>query len=365
MSLGTDWAAGVKEEGRKEEVRILLGTSLRRTGRFGCVRKERLCLAAMSTEPPWACLPASHVSATLTSRGEVIRIDDPLKKFYRCGRQQEMVDIHVKCQTASRVHAILAHHKDGGLYIFDLQSANGTFIDGIRVPAKKETRLRPGSKLRFGEADSPEYLVQIEDKRVDAKQGMLASLGGYGDGEEEEEEFFVPVKKAKREEKDDSGRDRGRGDRERDRGGRDRDRDRSRSRDRSRDRSRSRSRGRERDGGRERRGDGGSNDKQGTERRAAAGIAGSFSGNPVGTGAASVAEKRKMLWGNKGPAAQTGTWEKLSTSLDAGAQSKFMQLMGGKKHGNEAHAGAENVEVEDYPKQNQMKLSTAQAWGPS
>ena len=38
---------------------------------------------------------------------------------------------------------------------------------------------------------------------------MLASLGGYGDGEEEEEEVVVPVKKAKREEKDDFGRDRG------------------------------------------------------------------------------------------------------------------------------------------------------------
>ncbi|KAJ1484342.1 SMAD/FHA domain-containing protein [Baffinella frigidus] len=150
----------------------------------------------MSSEPPWACLPASHVSATLTSRGETLKIDDPMKKFYRMGRHQEMVDIH----TASRVHAILAHHKDGGLYIFDLQSANGTFIDGIRVPPKKETRLRPGSKLRFGEADSPEYT--IEDKRVDAKQGMLASLGGYGDAEEEEEEEKVPVKREKKREKD-------------------------------------------------------------------------------------------------------------------------------------------------------------------
>lgn len=53
---------------------------------------------AMSSEPPWACLPASHVSATLTSRGETLKIDDPMKKFYRMGRHQEMVDIHVKCQ---------------------------------------------------------------------------------------------------------------------------------------------------------------------------------------------------------------------------------------------------------------------------
>jgi hypothetical protein len=64
-------------------------SNLRRiTERFG----------TMASEPPWAILPPSHVSATLTANGEVIRIDDPGKKFYRLGRNEELVDIHIKSQ---------------------------------------------------------------------------------------------------------------------------------------------------------------------------------------------------------------------------------------------------------------------------
>jgi hypothetical protein len=71
----------------------------------------------MASEPPWAILPPSHVSATLTANGEVIRIDDPGKKFYRLGRNEELVDIHIKSQACPRCPRLTrpGHTPDGPL----------------------------------------------------------------------------------------------------------------------------------------------------------------------------------------------------------------------------------------------------------
>ena len=49
----------------------------------------------------------------------------------------------------SRRHAILAYHN--GVYsVEDLSSANGTFINGQRLPAQQAMRLKPGDELKCG-----------------------------------------------------------------------------------------------------------------------------------------------------------------------------------------------------------------------
>jgi hypothetical protein len=51
----------------------------------------------------------------------------------------------------SRTHALL-QYDDGneGIYITDLSSTNGTFVNGIRLPANARTRLRDGDELQLG-----------------------------------------------------------------------------------------------------------------------------------------------------------------------------------------------------------------------
>lgn len=50
----------------------------------------------------------------------------------------------------SRSHAELRPGaSDGGVMVVDLGSTNGTFVDGIRIPANKPTHLQSGAVVRF------------------------------------------------------------------------------------------------------------------------------------------------------------------------------------------------------------------------
>lgn len=62
----------------------------------------------------------------------------------------------------SRQHALL-EHVYGNVYVTDLGSSNGTFVDGVRIESDKRTRLRDRSKLRLG----PETIVHVRIPVVD------------------------------------------------------------------------------------------------------------------------------------------------------------------------------------------------------
>lgn len=49
----------------------------------------------------------------------------------------------------SRIHSQL-HMDDGKLYISDMDSTNGTFVDGIRLQPHYPTQLRQGSEVMLG-----------------------------------------------------------------------------------------------------------------------------------------------------------------------------------------------------------------------
>jgi hypothetical protein len=51
----------------------------------------------------------------------------------------------------SRTHALLQYDDENeGIYITDLSSTNGTFVNGFRLPANARTRLRDGDELQLG-----------------------------------------------------------------------------------------------------------------------------------------------------------------------------------------------------------------------
>lgn len=49
----------------------------------------------------------------------------------------------------SRNHAVFTYHEDA-LYIEDLNSTNGTRINGFTIPPERSYRLRNGDELEFG-----------------------------------------------------------------------------------------------------------------------------------------------------------------------------------------------------------------------
>lgn len=74
------------------------------------------------------------------------RFDLPDNEPQMIGRSSESLPL--SDQTISRRHAELTPEGDGRWYIRDLKSANGTFVNGVRVNDRR--MLRPGDQIRTG-----------------------------------------------------------------------------------------------------------------------------------------------------------------------------------------------------------------------
>ena len=90
---------------------------------------------------------------------------------YLCGRNQEICDIYLAHPSMSSQHAVLQYralpHKDTGRlscqpYIMDLESTNGTFLNGVRLDPARYYQLRKGDVLTFG-ASKREYVLLSEN----------------------------------------------------------------------------------------------------------------------------------------------------------------------------------------------------------
>lgn len=58
-------------------------------------------------------------------------------------------DIIVDQATISKVHAIFTQ-SDGGWFVADSRSSNGTFVDGVRLPESEKRALEDGAEVRLG-----------------------------------------------------------------------------------------------------------------------------------------------------------------------------------------------------------------------
>lgn len=50
----------------------------------------------------------------------------------------------------SRLHAVLASQPDGGWTVFDLESANGTLVNGAEIAPDERIPLHDGDKINLG-----------------------------------------------------------------------------------------------------------------------------------------------------------------------------------------------------------------------
>lgn len=64
------------------------------------------------------------------------------------GRGKKESDYRLPTTQISRIHACI-HLKDGGVYLEDKNSTNGTFINSVRIPALNEKRLSRGDIIGF------------------------------------------------------------------------------------------------------------------------------------------------------------------------------------------------------------------------
>jgi hypothetical protein len=108
--------------------------------------------------------------------GEVVE-DLPVGEhpMYTFGRSLTC-DFQLEHPSASRQHAVLVHHENGGLYAIDLKSSHGTAVNEKPIKPHEACRVREGAVIRFG-ASSRTYRLSLK-----------AVKGGGSAWEEEEAE---------------------------------------------------------------------------------------------------------------------------------------------------------------------------------
>lgn len=105
------------------------------------------------------------------------------RSWHLVGRAPDC-DLTLAHPSVSRHHAVLQHrpppnadgNEDGpepGLYVYDLGSAHGTFLNKAQVPPRTYCRLRVGYVLRFG-GSSRLFVLQVRGGHY--LSGLSASL---------------------------------------------------------------------------------------------------------------------------------------------------------------------------------------------
>jgi smad nuclear-interacting protein 1 len=89
---------------------------------------------------------------------------------YLLGRNPEISDVAILHPSLSSQHAVLQYralpNKSGNLqcqpYIMDLESTNGTTLNGVKLDAARYYQLKKGDVLTFG-ASTREYVLMTEN----------------------------------------------------------------------------------------------------------------------------------------------------------------------------------------------------------
>lgn len=80
-------------------------------------------------------------------------ISHPINQLpFTIGKREDMVNLVVKDTTISRLHAQI-FQSEGYLYLTDLGSTNGTFLNGIPIPQEDKLQLEVGDEIRLGSVE--------------------------------------------------------------------------------------------------------------------------------------------------------------------------------------------------------------------
>jgi pSer/pThr/pTyr-binding forkhead associated (FHA) protein len=97
------------------------------------------------------------------------------------GRQADAVDIPLDHPSASRQHAVIQHRSGGLVYVFDLGSTHGTFVNKKRISAHVHVPLHIGDVVKFGESsrlfilNGPEELRPPEQDMPSSSSAIFTS----------------------------------------------------------------------------------------------------------------------------------------------------------------------------------------------
>eukprot|EP00486_Rosalina_sp_Unknown_P006197 CAMPEP_0201571450 /NCGR_PEP_ID=MMETSP0190_2-20130828/14216_1 /ASSEMBLY_ACC=CAM_ASM_000263 /TAXON_ID=37353 /ORGANISM="Rosalina sp." /LENGTH=306 /DNA_ID=CAMNT_0047996097 /DNA_START=22 /DNA_END=942 /DNA_ORIENTATION=- len=114
--------------------------------------------------PPWVAKPKlENCGLKVMKEGKRIQTITEIaqKPYVLFGRNASMSDIKLEHPSISRRHALIGHGSSGNIYVMDLGSSHGTFVNSQRLKKKKREPLRDGYTVKFG-ASTREYIVKLD-----------------------------------------------------------------------------------------------------------------------------------------------------------------------------------------------------------
>ena len=124
--------------------------------------------------PPWVQHPKlDNCGLKVRENGRTIQtITDIAKKpCVLFGNDSSMNDIKLAHESTSRRHAMIGSGSSGNIYVMDLGSANGTFVNDKQLAKKIREPLRHDDIITFG-VSTTEYIVKL-DLDLDADYNKL------------------------------------------------------------------------------------------------------------------------------------------------------------------------------------------------
>ena len=144
--------------------------------------------------PAWCVAPNPPSKAQLA----VYRGAPPQRvSAFRIGHQRCLVagrspdvELVLEHPSASRRHAALLFHRSGALYLVDLGSAHGTFLDGERLPPQEPTLWPDGARCVFG-ASPATFVLELGGDAAPPQavyRGLAASAPATADGDGDDDD---------------------------------------------------------------------------------------------------------------------------------------------------------------------------------
>ncbi|XP_066378158.1 uncharacterized protein [Miscanthus floridulus] len=109
--------------------------------------------------PEWSTAPSHPFFLEVLKDGTIVdQLDVSKKGAYMFGRI-DLCDFVLEHPTVSRFHAVLQFRNDGKVFLYDLGSTHGSFINKSLIKKKLYTEIHVGDVIRFGQS-SRLYIFQ-------------------------------------------------------------------------------------------------------------------------------------------------------------------------------------------------------------
>ncbi|KAJ6243840.1 nuclear inhibitor of protein phosphatase-1 [Anaeramoeba flamelloides] len=116
--------------------------------------------------PEWSGFPKNNWFLEVIKAGKVVeKIMLNGSEFYTIGRSED-ADITMLNESISRRHAIIQHSKQGKIYLYDLGSTHGSFVNKQNISKKTYFQLKHNNFLTFGVSTRKLVLYSEEKEKT-------------------------------------------------------------------------------------------------------------------------------------------------------------------------------------------------------